>query len=140
MIIALPLTQTPTLNLIPSAGSRMWTEVAELGELIRSGKATWEDLDLDDIDTRLKWAGLFHRRKRVPGTFMMRLKVSVRDAERKVIGTCRGVAALHAPSSRCIAMLTLRGPCSKATAVALAGNGPAFSKPDLWSRRCRTAS
>ena len=54
----------------------MWMEVAELGELVRSGKATWEDLDLDDIDTRLKWAGLFHRRKRVPGTFMMRLKVS----------------------------------------------------------------
>ncbi len=54
----------------------MWTEVAELGELIRSGKATWEDLDLDDVDTRLKWAGLFHRRKRAPGTFMMRLKVS----------------------------------------------------------------
>ncbi len=57
-------------------GARMWTEVAELGELIRSGKATWEDLDLDDVDTRLKWAGLFHRRKRAPGTFMMRLKVS----------------------------------------------------------------
>jgi sulfite reductase beta subunit-like hemoprotein len=56
----------------------MWTEVAELGELVRSGRATWEDLDLDDIDTRLKWAGLFHRRKRVPGTFMMRLKVGTR--------------------------------------------------------------
>ena len=53
----------------------MWSEVADLGELIRSGAAKWEDLDLDDIDTRLKWSGLFHRRKRHPGTFMMRLKV-----------------------------------------------------------------
>jgi hypothetical protein len=30
---------------------------------------------LDDIDVRLKWSGMFHRRKRAPGTFMMRLKV-----------------------------------------------------------------
>jgi hypothetical protein len=43
--------------------------------LIRSGEIKWEDLDLDDIDIRLKWAGLFHRRKRSPGKFMMRLKV-----------------------------------------------------------------
>lgn len=30
---------------------------------------------MDDIDVRLKWSGMFHRRKRAPGTFMMRLKV-----------------------------------------------------------------
>jgi len=53
----------------------MWTEVYELAELVRQGKTTWEDLNLDDIDVRMKWAGLFHRRKRVPGTFMMRIKV-----------------------------------------------------------------
>lgn len=53
----------------------MWEEVADLGELIRSGQATWNELDLDDVDTRLKWNGLFHRRKRTPGKFMMRLKV-----------------------------------------------------------------
>ncbi len=53
----------------------MWTEVGELGELLREGKTKWEDLDLDDVDIRLKWAGLFHRRKRTPGRFMMRLKV-----------------------------------------------------------------
>ena len=41
----------------------------------REGKTTWQDLDLDDIDLRLKWSGLFHRRKRTPGFFMMRLKV-----------------------------------------------------------------
>jgi ferredoxin-nitrite reductase len=40
----------------------------------RDGKSTWEDLNLDDVDVRLKWAGLFHRRKRTPGRFMMRLK------------------------------------------------------------------
>ena len=49
--------------------------MGELGQLIRAGETKWEDLDLDDIDVRLKWAGLFHRRKRAPGTFMMRLKV-----------------------------------------------------------------
>ena len=49
--------------------------MADLGSLVRSGESKWEDLDLDDVDTRLKWAGLFHRRKRTPGKFMMRLKV-----------------------------------------------------------------
>ncbi|CAM9644753.1 unnamed protein product [Ascophyllum nodosum] len=53
----------------------MFTEVHELARAIRSGEYTWEDLDIDDADIRLKWAGLFHRRKRNPGTFMMRLKV-----------------------------------------------------------------
>ena len=43
--------------------------------MCREGKTKWEDLELDDIDLRLKWSGLFHRRKRAPGTFMMRLKV-----------------------------------------------------------------
>ena len=43
--------------------------------LHREGKTSWQDLDLDDVDVRLKWAGLFHRRKRTPGRFMMRLKV-----------------------------------------------------------------
>lgn len=57
------------------AGPRMWTEVGELGALLREGNTKWEDLDLDDVDIRLKWAGLFHRRKRTPGRFMMRLKV-----------------------------------------------------------------
>lgn len=40
-------------------------------------QTTWEDLAIDDIDVRLKWAGLFHRKKRTPGRFMMRLKVCV---------------------------------------------------------------
>lgn len=56
-------------------GHKMWTEVSELGELIRAGNTSWEDLNLDDIDVRLKWSGLFHRKKRTPGKFMMRLKV-----------------------------------------------------------------
>lgn len=38
-------------------------------------QADWKDLDIDDVDVRLKWAGLFHRKKRTPGKFMMRLKV-----------------------------------------------------------------
>jgi len=59
-------------------GHMMWSEVGELGRMVRSGDKTWEDLGLDDIDIRLKWAGLFHRRKRAPGTFMMRLKARAR--------------------------------------------------------------
>ena len=56
-------------------GHRMWEDVFDLGEKIRSGNYKWEDLQLDDVDVRLKWAGLFHRKKRAAGTFMMRLKV-----------------------------------------------------------------
>jgi hypothetical protein len=32
-------------------------------------------LNLDDVDIRMKFAGLFHRGKRTPQRFMMRLKV-----------------------------------------------------------------
>lgn len=56
-------------------GSAMWTEIHELSALLRKGETSWEDISGDDIDSRLKWAGLFHRRKRTPGRFMMRLKV-----------------------------------------------------------------
>ena len=48
----------------------------DLAEKIREGNTKWEDLDLDDVDIRFKWAGLFHRSKRTPGKFMMRIKVS----------------------------------------------------------------
>ena len=60
---------------VKKCGSTVWNDVSELASLIRDGKTSWENLDLDDIDVRLKWAGLFHRRKRTPGRFMMRLKV-----------------------------------------------------------------
>ncbi|CAM9914292.1 unnamed protein product, partial [Discosporangium mesarthrocarpum] len=56
-------------------GDAMFTEVHELAAAVRSGKFTWEELNIDDADIRLKWAGMFHRRKRNPGTFMMRLKI-----------------------------------------------------------------
>jgi ferredoxin-nitrite reductase len=58
-------------------GSAMWTEVHELSALLRAGTHTFEDLNLDDVEIRLKWAGLFHRKKRTPGKFMMRLKVCI---------------------------------------------------------------
>lgn len=58
------------------AGGRIWKDIEELSALVRSGEKTWEELDLDDMDVRTKWAGLFHRKKRAAGTFMMRLKVS----------------------------------------------------------------
>jgi sulfite reductase beta subunit-like hemoprotein len=53
----------------------MWTEVHELAALLREGETKWEDLNLDDVDIRMKFAGLFHRGKRTPKRFMMRLKV-----------------------------------------------------------------
>ncbi|CAN8064702.1 unnamed protein product [Agarophyton chilense] len=56
-------------------GSAMWSEIHELAALLREGRTSWQDIHVDDIDVRLKWAGLFHRRKRTPGRFMMRLKV-----------------------------------------------------------------
>lgn len=56
-------------------GDIMFTEVHDLAAAIRSGEFTWEELSIDDADIRLKWAGLFHRRKRNPGTFMMRVKM-----------------------------------------------------------------
>ena len=58
------------------AGHRIWRDIEELAALVRSGEKTWQELDLDDVDVRTKWAGLFHRKKRAAGTFMMRLKVS----------------------------------------------------------------
>ena len=60
---------------VEKGGHRMWEDVHDLGEKIRSGQYKWEDLALDDLDVRLKWSGLFHRKKRAPGTYMMRLKV-----------------------------------------------------------------
>jgi ferredoxin-nitrite reductase len=60
---------------LEKCGSAMWTEVHELQQLLREGKTDFKDLEDDDLDTRLKWAGLFHRKKRTPGRFMMRLKV-----------------------------------------------------------------
>lgn len=61
---------------VEKCGSNAWTDVFELSQLLKEGNTKWEDLNLDDIDIRMKWAGLFHRGKRTPGKFMMRLKVS----------------------------------------------------------------
>ena len=69
-------------------GCSAWENVTQLGELIRAGETKWEDLDLDDVDLRLKWAGLFHRRKRAPGTFMMRLKVCCTHSAQALECTC----------------------------------------------------
>lgn len=60
---------------VEKCGSTMWSEVPELAKLLREGTTKWEDLNLDDVDIRMKFAGLFHRGKRTPQRFMMRLKV-----------------------------------------------------------------
>ncbi|GMH46247.1 hypothetical protein TrRE_jg6468 [Triparma retinervis] len=52
-----------------------WTDIYDFADKIRNGELTWEELDGADVDIRLKWVGMLHRRKRKPGTFMMRLKV-----------------------------------------------------------------
>lgn len=52
-----------------------WTDIYDFAKKIREGSLTWEDLDQNDIDIRLKWVGMLHRRKKNPGKFMMRLKV-----------------------------------------------------------------
>ena len=41
--------------------------VYHLAALLQAGDTTWDALDLDDVDVRLKWVGMFHRRKRSPG-------------------------------------------------------------------------
>lgn len=56
-------------------GSVMWEEVHELSKLLQEGSVSWKDISGDDLEVRLKWAGLFHRKKATPGRFMMRLKV-----------------------------------------------------------------
>ncbi|KAG8467830.1 hypothetical protein KFE25_006882 [Diacronema lutheri] len=56
-------------------GTAAWTEIHELSAKLRAGECTWEELNLDDINLRLKWAGFFHRPKEAPRTFMVRLKV-----------------------------------------------------------------
>mmetsp|Transcript_14659 Transcript_14659/g.25331 ORF Transcript_14659/g.25331 Transcript_14659/m.25331 type:complete len:632 (-) Transcript_14659:205-2100(-) len=60
---------------VEKCGSTMWTDIYEISRKIREGETKWEDLHLDDLDKRLKWAGLFHRPKQAPGSFMMRLRV-----------------------------------------------------------------
>jgi hypothetical protein len=60
---------------LAKCGSSLWTEVYELADLLRKGETNWEDLDVDDLDVRSKWSGIFHRRKRSPGLFMMRFRV-----------------------------------------------------------------
>lgn len=69
-------TTTTTLQVkAEKCGSTMWTEVHELAAHLRDGTTKWEDLNLDDVDIRMKFAGMFHRGKRTPKRFMMRLKV-----------------------------------------------------------------
>lgn len=52
-----------------------WTDIYEFAAAIREGKTKWEEIATDDIDVRVKYAGMFHRRKRTPGQFMMRLRI-----------------------------------------------------------------
>lgn len=44
---------------------------AELDQLVATG---WQAMDKDDLEHRLKWIGIFYR-KRTPGQFMLRLRI-----------------------------------------------------------------
>ncbi|GJQ12065.1 hypothetical protein GpartN1_g3856.t1 [Galdieria partita] len=56
-------------------GSLAWQEIQKYSQMLRSGNVDWEDIPPEDLDIRLKWAGFFHRKKRAPGTFMVRLRL-----------------------------------------------------------------
>lgn len=56
-------------------GTAAWVDVYEYARKIRQGEMTWEEVEKNDLDTRLKFVGMLHRGKRTPGQFMMRLKV-----------------------------------------------------------------
>lgn len=53
----------------------IWTDLHEWAAAIREGKTNWEDIASDDMDIRVKYAGMFHRKKATPGKFMMRLRI-----------------------------------------------------------------
>lgn len=56
-------------------GTSAFTDVYEFAKAIRAGTLTWEEVEKNDMDSRLKWVGMLHRGKRTPGRFMMRLRV-----------------------------------------------------------------
>lgn len=59
-------------------GESAWEDSRAFAAAVRSGEYEWDEIDKDDLDIRLKWAGLFHRPKgkgTAPGQFMQRLKV-----------------------------------------------------------------
>lgn len=60
---------------IKKDGTAAWTDVQEYAAAIRAGETKWEDIASDDMDIRVKYAGMFHRKKATPGRFMMRLRV-----------------------------------------------------------------
>ena len=55
-------------------GTSAYTDVYEFAKAIRAGSLTWEEVEKNDMDQRLKWVGLLHRAKRTPGRFMARLR------------------------------------------------------------------
>lgn len=91
----------------------------------REGNTKWEDLNLDDIDMRMKWAGMFHRRKRTPGKFMMRLKVGM---------AARSVMQLWNPAYQPITPITVLKERQPEILHVAHGNVPATAFPALQQR------
>lgn len=56
-------------------GTSAFVDVYEYAAKFRSGDMTWEEVEKNDMNSRLKFVGMLHRDKRTPGQFMMRLKV-----------------------------------------------------------------
>jgi len=121
---------------LAKCGTKSWTEIYELAELLRKGETTWEDIDVDDLDVRAKWSGLFHRRKRAPGTFMLRFRVpgqELTSCQMREFGSCiqeYGVAGTEVPSSLGCGDITTRAN------IQLRGI-PLEDAPDIMDRMMR---
>ena len=68
--------------------------VYQLAALLKSGATTWDALDLDDVDVRLKWVGLFHRRKRTPGKVSGMKKKGGERGEGACVSVARAASAV----------------------------------------------
>ena len=45
----------------------IYTDITEYAKNIREGTTTWDEIDNDDYESRMKWLGMLSRRKRAPG-------------------------------------------------------------------------
>jgi len=52
----------------------VFNDVYDYAKALRAGELSWEDIEKNELESRLKWVGLLHRGKRTPGRFMMRLR------------------------------------------------------------------
>mmetsp|Transcript_10513 Transcript_10513/g.29911 ORF Transcript_10513/g.29911 Transcript_10513/m.29911 type:complete len:594 (+) Transcript_10513:84-1865(+) len=99
---------------LAKCGTTSWTEIYELADLLRKGESTWEELNVDDLDHRAKWNGIFHRRKKTPGQCMIRFRVPgqvLTSEQMRAFGECietYGEAGDEVPSTKGCGDITTR--------------------------------